>query len=239
MTNHSPDSPSPSEAHRSAIHDAVGVLQQGFLETNDLEVREDGTITPESLALEESAGETFTRDDLTQESWVCVARLLFVAFTESRDLLQPDTEPNSRSYRVELSLFRFQSRLLEKTDSPEQARSMCLSTMTTRWKRFDLLFSILYEGYEPLGMTAHEYDLFDPEKHPFLSTHVVSNPHVAKAIFLLSTTPTEDGYEPVDYRRLNLEQVATLCEGAAEQQLRAALTDLVSTADESENHSES
>jgi hypothetical protein len=239
MTNHSPDSSNTGDDHQSAIHDAVGVLQQGFLKTNDLEVREDGTITPESLAFEGTDGDAFTRDDLTQQSWVYVARLLFVAFGESRGLLQPETSPNSRSYRVELSLCRLQNRLLEWTDSPKQASNTHLSIKTTQWMRLDQLFSRLYEGDDSLRMNAFGYDLFDPEEHPFLHTHVVSNPHLAEVIFLLSTTQTEDGYERVDYSRLSLEQVATLCEGAAEQQLRAALMDLVSIIDESENPGES
>lgn len=238
MTNHSPGSSSPSDDHRSAIHDAVGVLQQGFLETNDIEVGEDGTIPAESLAFEESVSEAFTYEDLIQQSWVYVARLLFVAFGESRGLLQPETSPNCRSYRVELSLRRLQRKLLERTDSPEQARNSHLPTLTTQWIRLDQLFSRLYEGDDSLGMNAFEYDLFDPEEHPFLRTHAVSNPHLAEVIFVLSTTQSDDGYEHVDYSTLSPEQVAALCEGASKQQLRAALTDLVSTVDESESPDE-
>ena len=54
--------------------------------------------------------------------------------------------------------------------------------------RLDQLFSRLCGGDESLGMNAHEYDLFDPEEHSFLSTYAVSNPHLAEVIFLLSTT---------------------------------------------------
>ena len=50
---------------------------------------------PESLAFEGTDGDAFTRDDLIQQSWFYVARLLFVAFGESRGLLQPETSPNS------------------------------------------------------------------------------------------------------------------------------------------------
>jgi len=65
------------------------------------------------------------------------------------------------------------------------------------------------------------------------------NVYLAEIIFLLSTTQADEGYERVDYSLLSPEQVATLCEGPSEQQLRAALTNLVNTVDESEKSGKS
>ena len=235
MTDPPPASPGTVDDRRSAVHDAVEVLQQGFLETNDLEVREDETIAAESLGFEGSDGEAFTRTDVTQQSWFYVARLLFVLSAESRGFLWPETATARRSYEVELSLDYLQDKILNATDSPEQARNSHLSTMTIHWTRLDLLFDILNGGYEDLGIEAYGYELFDPDEHPFLNTYALSNPHLAEVVFLLSTTQTDDGYERVDYSLLSPEQVVTLCEGPSEHQLRVALTDLTSSGDESDN----
>jgi hypothetical protein len=239
MTKLITTSPRTLDEHRSAIHDAVEVLQQGFLETNDLEVREDETITPESLCFEGTDGEVFTRADLTQQSWIYVARLLFILYAESRGFLYPETAAGRKSYEAELSLYDLQHRIIAGADSREQVRDTHLSTKKTHWMRLDLLFTILDEGDEDLGMRAYEYELFDPEKYPFLSTHPVSDPHLAEVIFLLTATPADKDYHRVDYNGLSPEQVATLCEELPERQLRVALTDLVSTVDESENPGES
>lgn len=238
MTDPPPASPETVDDRRSAVRDAVAVLQQGFLETNDLEVCEDETIAPESLGFEGSDSEAFTRADVTQQSWFYVARLLFVLSVESRGFPWPETATARRSYEVELSLYGLQNKILNATDSPEQARNTYLSTMTIQWSRLDLLFDILNEGYEDLGIEAYGYELFDPDEHPFLSTHVISNAHLAEVVFLLSTTQTTDGYERVDYSLLSPEQVVTLCEGSPEHQLRVALADLTTNGDESDNHDE-
>lgn len=48
------------------MFEALAVLSDGFIATNDLEITDTGTITPASLRIDGSAAEEFTLNDLKE-----------------------------------------------------------------------------------------------------------------------------------------------------------------------------
>lgn len=210
----------------SDLHDNVfrslTTLGEGFIDTNDLELQDDGHIDPDSLNIDISDDEPFTLQDLKEQSLVFLYRLMFAFYAESRDLLQPDAAKNQLTYRVELSLLKLRDEIIECGDTPDAAANTYLSDSTTQWARLDTFFRIIDQGKSSIGMTAYDGGLFDRSEHQFLNEHSVSNQYLAKVIYLLSTTEQDSEYKKVDYSGLGTRHLGSIYEGLLEHQFEVA-----------------
>jgi type I restriction-modification system DNA methylase subunit len=216
------------------VFEALAILGDGFIETNDLDVREDRTIAPESLAIDTTAGEEFTLDDLKEQSLIYLYRLMFVFYAESRDLLKPETDTNIRTYDEELSLIQHRDRIIEANDTFQHTTETYLDTISTLWRRLDEFFEVIDGGREDIGIQAYDGGLFDRDEHAFLNNHTVSNHHLAQVIFLLSTTIVDGEYTKVDYDDLETRHLGAIYEGLLEHQFRVASTEMVAVVDDDE-----
>jgi hypothetical protein len=216
------------------VFEALAILGDGFIATNDLEVTDTGTITPASLRIDGPAAEGFTLDDLKEQALIYLYRLMFVFYAESRDLLQPETTDNLRTYDAELSLIELRDEIVGLNDSPEETAATYLRRSTTHWQRLDTFFDIIDGGQENIGIQAYDGGLFDQDEHEFLNQHPVSNHHLAQVIFLLSTTKIDEAYETVDYDDLKTRHLGAVYEGLLEHQFRLASTDMVAIHDDDE-----
>jgi len=104
---------------------------------------------------------------------------MFAFYAESRDLLQPDSAANQRTYRIELSLLELRDEIIECGDTPAAAAETYLEDSTTHWARLDTFFRIIDQGKSSIGMTAYDGGLFDRGEHTFLNEHSVSN-HISR-----------------------------------------------------------
>lgn len=216
------------------VFEALAILGDGFIETNDLEVTDDRTIAPESLAMDSTSGGEFTLDDLKEQSLIYLYRLMFVFYAESRDLLKPETDSNIRTYDEELSLIELRDEIVDVNDTPEDVSETYLKTTITHWQRLDTFFGIIDGGQENIGIQAYDGGLFDQDEHAFLNNHTVSNYHLAQVIFLLSTTEIDDEYTVVDYDDLETRHLGAIYEGLLEHQFRVAPSEMVAVVDDDE-----
>lgn len=159
---------------------------------------------------------------------------MFVFYAESRDLLQPETTDNLRTYDAELSLIELRDEIAGLSDSPEEAAATYLRRSTTHWQRLDTFFDIIDGGQENIGIQAYDGGLFDQDEREFLNQHPVSNHHLAHVIFLLSTTEIDGTYEMVDYDDLKTRHLGGVYEGLLEHQFKLASTDMVAIRDDGE-----
>jgi hypothetical protein len=141
---------------------------------------------------------------LYDNSLIVLYRLLFILYTEARELL-PVRE--SEMYRETYSLHAIKREVA-------QGRKF-LPTSDTLWRDLQELFHIIDEGSPPLMVATFDGGLFDSQRHPFLEEHAVANAHLQKAIDLLSRV----GGEFVDYRDLAERHLGTIYEGLLEFQL--------------------
>ncbi|EMA25430.1 Eco57I restriction-modification methylase domain-containing protein [Haloarcula marismortui] len=204
------------------VFQALATLGEGFIDTNDLEIQHDGRIDPDSLNIDIPDEETFTLQDLKEQSLVLLYRLMFAFYAESRGLLQPDSAENQRTYRVELSILKLRDDIIECGDTPDTAANTYLSESTTQWARLDTFFRIIDQGKSSIGMTAYDGGLFDRGEHAFLNSHSISNKHLAKVIYLLSTTEQDGRYERVNYAGLGTRHLGSIYEGLLEHQFEVA-----------------
>ena len=204
------------------VFQALAALGEGLIDTNDLQLNDDGTIDPESLNIDVPDDESFTLQELKEQSLVFLYRLMFAFYAESRDLLQPDSTANQRTYRVELSLLELRDEILECGDTPTDAAETYLEDSTTHWARLDTFFRIIDQGKSSIGMTAYDGGLFDRSEHAFLNEHSVSNQHLAEVIYLLSTTEQDGSFEKVDYSDLGTRHLGSIYEGLLEHQFKVA-----------------
>lgn len=217
------------------VFEALAILGEGFIETNDLEVESNGNITGSSLNIDGRTSDRFTLEDLKEQSLVYLYRLMFVFYAESRGLLQPDESGDRQTYDTELSLITLRDELTEINDSPETAAKTYLKASTTQWDRLDTFFKIIDTGLEDINLQAYNGGLFDREEHTFLNHHRVSNHHLSQVIFLLSTTQLNGTYEPVDYKDLRTRHLGAVYEGLLEHQFMIAETDMVAIIDDDDD----
>lgn len=202
------------------VFQALATLGDGFIDTNDLQLNDDGTIDPDSLNIDVPDDEPFTLQELKEQSLVFLYRLMFAFYSESRDLLQPDSAANQRTYRVELSLLELRDEILECGNTPADAAETYLEDSTTHWARLNTFFKIIDQGKSSIGMTAYDGGLFDRGEHAFLNEHSISNKHLAEVIYLLSTTEQDGSFEKVDYSDLGTRHLGSIYEGLLEHQFK-------------------
>lgn len=201
---------------------SLAILGEGFIDTNNLELYDDGRIDPRSLNIDIPDDETFTLQNLKEQSLAFLYRLMFAFYAESRGLLQPDAMENQRTYRVELSLLELRDNIVKCGDTPDAAANTYLVESTTQWDRLDTFFRIIDQGKSSIGMSAYDGGLFDRREHAFLNAHSVSNQYLAKVIYLLSTTEQDGTYEKIDYSGLDTRHLGSIYEGLLEHQFEVA-----------------
>lgn len=217
------------------VFDALTLVGQGFIDTNDLRVEGETVHLPGPVG--EAGAETITLGELKQQSMVYLYRLMFLLNAESQELIQPGAEPASMTYRRELSVYQLCEDVYEVAADPAAVGEQSLSESNTYWTQLRDLFRIIESGSEDLPITAYDGGLFDRAEHPFLESCQLSNRYVAEVLYLLSTTETDEGYELVDYNQqgLGARHLGNIYEGLLEHRFAVADEERVAvTEDDSE-----
>ena len=189
------------------VFTALRVLGEGFVETNDLD------IDPDDAA---------ARTHLKEQSLVCLYRLIFVLYAESRDLIHPEAAKARAEYEDNFSLERMRSEIHERIDSGERFGDF--SEHSTRlWGQLRDLFRLVDEGEPSLGVPAYNGGLFDADTHGFLAENEVADRYIAEVVYRIGTTEHEDGsFVLADYADLDTRHLGSIYEGLLEHEFRIA-----------------
>ncbi len=142
---------------------------------------------------------------------VVLYRLLFILYAEAEELLPLR---GNDAYREQFSLRALEQGVHDKRES--------FRFPTRRlWLRLRELFQLIDRGpdYADLGVPAYNGGLFDPEGHPFLEAHSLSDRHAAEVLELLTRS---DGGTLFDYRDLGVRHLGSIYEGLLEFSLAQA-----------------
>ena len=192
---------------------ALRVLGKGFVESNDLDVGEDGDIE---------------RGELKEQSLVLLYRLMFVLYAESRGLIDPDDPAASEEYHEYFSLESKRESIIEGVEGLDVETGEAFSEEFSRfsssiWGRLTELFELIDKGQEALDVPPYNGGLFDSDEHDFLATYEVNDPYIAEVVFWLSTTENEAGeHVPADYADLDTRHLGSIYEGLLEHEFRIA-----------------
>jgi len=200
------------------IYEAIRVLAEGFIDTND------------------DLGEA-DLDLIHDSSLIYLYRLIFVFYAESegRELLPADNDIYSDSY----SLNERKQVVAERLDDPDE---QYVAWRTALWDQLGELFDLINEGSagqgipeDQLYIPAYNGGLFrtnpdedDSVEAQFLATHEVGDAYLAEVIDLLARRESEDGAGMVfvDYSSLDVRHLGSIYEGLLEYQLNLADEDL-------------
>jgi len=189
------------------VFTALRVLGEGFVETNDLDT------DPNDAA---------ARTHLKEQSLVCLYRLMFVLYAESRDLIHPDDAKARAEYENNFSLERMRSEIHDRIDAGERFEDFSEHS-TQLWGRLRDLFRLVDEGEESLGVPAYNGGLFDADAHGFLADHEVADRYIAEVVYRIGTTEHEDGsFVLADYADLDTRHLGSIYEGLLEHEFRIA-----------------
>ena len=183
------------ESLKGQVYEALRHLAQGFLDYPQ------NGLSPEPETLKE----------IYDASLIALYRMLFILYSEARDLLPVADNDN---YRESFSFYSLKQQAAGNLDRGLEL----LPTSATLWPRLKQLYTIINEGSPPLSVATFNGGLFDPERHPFLERYTVGDLHLQQAIDQLSRV---DG-EFVDYRDLAERHLGTVYEGLLEFNLQAA-----------------
>ncbi|OSO94158.1 restriction endonuclease [Halorubrum ezzemoulense DSM 17463] len=196
------------------IYEAIRVLAEGFLDTND-------NLDEEDL------------DRIHDSSLIYLYRLIFVLYAESegRNLLPTENEIYSETY----SLNDLKQVVVEKRDETQQHYQ---TWQTDLWDKLDELFVLIDQGSQGKGIPkddlyipAYNGGLFrtDPEEDDtveaqFLSNHEVGDAYIAEVIELLTRHEASEGQGKVfvDYSSLDERNLGSIYEGLLEYTLAVA-----------------
>jgi len=196
------------------IYEAIRVLAEGFLDTND-------DLGEEDLDL------------IHDSSLIYLYRLIFVLYAESegRNLLPTDNEIYSASY----SLNELKQIVVENRSKTQQEYQ---SWQTNLWDRLEELFVLIDKGSQGQGIPkqdlyipAYNGGLFrtDPDEDDsvesqFLSEYEVGDAYIAEVIELLTRHEASegDGKVFVDYSSLDERNLGSIYEGLLEYKLAVA-----------------
>jgi len=181
------------EGLKSQVYDALRHISQGFLDYK-----------PNGLNAEPE-----TLKAIHDNSLILLYRLIFILYSEARDLL-PIRE--SDLYRDTYSLLA-----IKKAIARDLAIGrLLLATSTRIWPQLKDLFGYINRGEKPLNIGTYNGGLFDPAKYPFLEHYIVSDAHLQQAIDKLARV---DG-NFIDYRDLAVRHIGTIYEGLLEYHLQ-------------------
>ena len=196
------------------IYEAIRVLAEGFLDTNE----------------ELDQGDL---DLIHDSSLIYLYRLIFVLYAESegRDLLPTDNEIYSESY----SLNELKQTVVENRDATQQHYQ---SWQTDLWDRLDELFVLIDQGSKGQGIPkddlyipAYNGGLFrtepgddDTVESQFLANYEVGDAYIAEVIELLTRHEADEGKGKVfvDYSSLDERNLGSIYEGLLEYKLDVA-----------------
>ncbi|ELY84184.1 Eco57I restriction-modification methylase domain-containing protein [Natrinema pallidum] len=196
------------------IYEAIRVLAEGFLDTND-DLDEDDL------------------DLIHDSSLIYLYRLIFVLYAESegRNLLPTDNEIYSGSY----SLNELKQTVVENRDATQQHYQ---TWQTNLWDRLEELFVLIDEGSQGQGIPkkdlyipAYNGGLFrtspdndDSVESQFLSNYKAGDAYLAEVIELLTRHEASDGEGKVfvDYSSLDERNLGSIYEGLLEYKLDVA-----------------
>ena len=196
------------------IYEAIRVLAEGFLDTND-------NLGEDDLGL------------IHDSSLIYLYRLIFILYAESegRDLLPTDNDV----YRESYSLNDLKQRVAENRDETQQHYQTWQMKL---WDRLEELFVLINQGSrgkeipkDQLYIPAYNGGLFrtdpEPDDSPearFLAAHQVDDAHLAEVIDLLTRREADegDGQVFVDYSSLDERHLGSIYEGLLEYKLDVA-----------------
>ncbi|MFC7078918.1 Eco57I restriction-modification methylase domain-containing protein [Halorussus caseinilyticus] len=205
-----------SEDLRENVYEALSLLAQGFVESDD-------DIGPDDL------------DTVYEASLTYLYRLIFVLYAESdgRNLLDTDNEV----YRKRFSLNTLKRRVAEELDRND---TIYRPWQTALWDRLDELFALVDRGSEAQGIPeddlhvpAYNGGLFetnpddaDPDDTAaFLDSHAVGDTYLARVVELLTRRESAregEGRVFVDYSSLDVRHLGSIYEGLLEYELEIA-----------------
>ncbi|WP_136590833.1 Eco57I restriction-modification methylase domain-containing protein [Salinigranum halophilum] len=196
------------------IYEAIRVLAEGFLDTND-------DLDEDDLPL------------IHDSSLIYLYRLIFVLYAESegRDLLPTDNDIYSASY----SLNELKQTVADNRDETQQHYQ---TFQTHLWDRLEELFVLIDQGSQgknipkdQLYIPAYNGGLFRTNPDPddsaeaqFLANHEADDAHLAEVIDLLTRRDADegDGQVFVDYSSLDERHLGSIYEGLLEYKLDVA-----------------
>jgi type I restriction-modification system DNA methylase subunit len=192
---------------------ALRVLGKGFVESNDLDVGDDGDIN---------------RDELKEQSLVLLYRLMFVLYAESRGLIDPDDLDASEEYHEYFSLESKREEILDDVEDMNVESGEAFTEEYSRfsssiWGRLSELFELIDKGEKSLDIPPYNGGLFSRDDHAFLDNYEVKDPYIAEVIYWLSTTENDEGeHVPADYADLDTRHLGSIYEGLLEHEFRIA-----------------
>ncbi|MWG36681.1 Eco57I restriction-modification methylase domain-containing protein [Halomarina oriensis] len=196
------------------IYEAIRVLAEGFLDTND-------DLDEDDLPL------------IHDSSLIYLYRLIFVLYAESegRDLLPTENEIYSASY----SLNDLKQTVTDKRKATQQHYQ---TWQTNLWDRLEELFVLIDQGSQgmdipkdQLYVPAYNGGLFrtnpgpdDSQEALFLASHEADDAHLAEVIELLTRRDADegDGQVFVDYSSLDERHLGSIYEGLLEYRIDVA-----------------
>ncbi|WP_323677692.1 TaqI-like C-terminal specificity domain-containing protein [Halorubellus sp. PRR65] len=196
------------------IYEAIRVLAEGFLDTNE-ELDEDDL------------------DLIHDSSLIYLYRMIFVLYAESegRNLLPTDNDIYSESF----SLNELKQTVVENRNETQQHYQ---AWQTQLWDRLEQLFVLIDEGSEgqdipkeDLYIPAYNGGLFrthpdsgDPVESQFLASYEVGDAYLGEVIELLTRHDASEGAGKVfvDYSSLDERNLGSIYEGLLEYKLDIA-----------------
>jgi hypothetical protein len=174
---------------KTQVYEALRHVAQGFLDYPRNNLRPDQA----------------TLKAIYDNSLILLYRLLFILYTETRDLLPVYENPGyGKHYSLDSIKRDIQTNL--------KFRIPLLPNTATIWGQLQALFQIIQEGSPTLDVSTFNGSLFNPERHPFLEQYKVGDYHLQLAIDKLARV---DG-QFVDYRDLSERHIGTIYEGLLE-----------------------
>lgn len=183
------------------VYEALRILAEGFLKCKD------NGLTEGDL------------EEIRENTFVLIYRLLFLFYAEDRGLLPLDRA----EYRDSYSLRGLANEVARRLD---EGRSFSQAAYGL-WSRLGELFRIVNEGDPYLGVPPYNGGLFDHTKHSWLANRKISDHYLAQALDQLARAEAagRTGRGPVSYRDLDIRDLGSIYEGLLEHRLRVATVD--------------
>ncbi|HWN98055.1 MAG TPA: N-6 DNA methylase, partial [Blastocatellia bacterium] len=155
--------------------------------------------------------------EIYHESLSLMYRLLFLFYSESRNLLPMENEV----YR-DSSLESMRDHISSVYDDPDKTKSFFSKGDAFLWDWLSKqLFTWVNKGWGEI-IPAYNGGLFDPDQHEFLESVELGDYYLARAIDLLSRTRPRSGQQPgegrkkITYRDLEIRHLGSIYEGILE-----------------------
>jgi Eco57I restriction-modification methylase len=142
-------------------------------------------------------------EQIRQGSLILLYRLLFVLYSEDRDLLPDERGPYAAYSLTRIRREVADARAVGRTPSPHAA---------IYWARLRGIFNAIAHGDDGLGIPPYNGGLFETDAAPVLERLELPDDVVAKIVFALSYVEAERGPKYVNYRDLSVQQLGSIYE---------------------------